>query len=98
MSFDYDRPFLGQDAMSLYMAVDPTASARYGSIVKAMELSNREYQHRYNKLAITNHMKAPPSSNRIFSGYLVVRKLGSPDQYETWMPNHVFDDLYRRVS
>jgi len=37
----------------------------------------------------------PPSSHRhIYLGYLVVRKLGTPDQYETWMPDLVFDELY----
>jgi hypothetical protein len=29
-------------------------------------------------------------------GYLVVRKLGTPDQYETWMPGKVFEELYEK--
>ena len=43
-------------------------------------------------------MKPPPSCGRIFPGYLVVRNLGKSDQYETWMPDHVFDELYERIE
>ena len=42
-------------------------------------------------------MKPPPGSQiHIMPGYLVVRKLGTPDQYETWMPDQVFKELYER--
>lgn len=30
-------------------------------------------------------------------GYLVVRKCGTEHEYETWMPGHVFDELYVAV-
>jgi hypothetical protein len=42
-------------------------------------------------------MKPPPGSHiHIMPGYLVVRKLGTPDQYETWMPDVVFEELYEK--
>ena len=39
-------------------------------------------------------MKPPPGTGRIFDGYLVVRKLGTSGQYETWMPALAFEDVY----
>ena len=40
-------------------------------------------------------MKPPPGSHiHIMPGYLVVRKIGTPQQYETWTPDSVFDELY----
>lgn len=98
MAYDFDKAFLPQDEMQLYTAIDPKARDLYGHQVRAMELSNREYQHRFNKFSRSNNMKPPPSSGRIFAGYLVVRKLGSPDQYETWMPDHIFDEVYARID
>ena len=29
-----------------------------------------------------------------YLSYLVVRKVGTPEQYQTWMPSPVFDELY----
>jgi hypothetical protein len=29
-------------------------------------------------------------------GHLVVRRLGTSGQYETWMPSDVFEELYER--
>lgn len=95
MSYDYDRPYLDQQAMPHYTATDATVEARYGKTVKATEFSNVEYKTRYGRLKQVNNMKPPPSCGRIFSGYLVVRNLGTPAQYETWMPDHVFEEIYR---
>ncbi|WP_421885024.1 hypothetical protein [Methylibium sp.] len=39
-------------------------------------------------------MKPPPSTGRIFPGYVVIRRLDEPDQYETWIPDLGFDDSY----
>ena len=27
-------------------------------------------------------------------GYLVVRRIGTAGQYETWMPDQIFEELY----
>ena len=51
--------------------------------------------YRYTKFSSSRRMQPPPSAHRhIYLGYLVVRKVGTPEQYETWMPDHVFDELY----
>jgi hypothetical protein len=93
--YDYDRPFVSQMALQAYTAIDATEGARYGKTVKAAPLSNIEYKTRYSHLESENNMKPPPSCGRIFMGYLVVRKYGTPEQYETWMPEHVFEELYQ---
>ena len=93
--YDYDRPYISQDALSYYTAVDSVAAAKYGKTVKATQLSNSEYVSRFHRLGTQNNMKPPPSIGRKFSGYLVVRRMGTPDQYETWMPEDVFEELYR---
>ena len=61
-----------------------------------MELSNRKYGHRYSKLSRSRTMKSPPSSVRIFAGYIVVKNLDTEREYETWMPDYVFDDIYKK--
>jgi hypothetical protein len=93
--YDYDRPYIGQEALPCFTAMDSVTAARYGKTVKAIRLSNSEYNSRFNRLGTQNNMKPPPSIGRKFSGYLVVRKLGTTDQYETWMPEDVFGELYR---
>jgi hypothetical protein len=92
--FDYERPYIAQGAMRTFRAIDPEVASRYGFLVKAADLSNREYGIRFNRFARENNMKPPPSAGRIFAGYLVVRRLGTKDQYETWMPYQVFEDAY----
>ena len=94
VGYDFCRPYVSQDTFTLYRAIDEATAAHYGDLVRATILSNAEYATRYLKLRRTNKMRPPPSHLRIFSGYLVVRKLGQPDQYETWMPEHVFEELY----
>jgi len=93
--YDYDRPYVGQEALLNYTAKDAVTAARYGKTVKAIQLSNSEYNSRFNRLSNQYNMKPPPDRGRIFSGYLFVRKLGTAEQYETWMPEEAFDDLYR---
>ena len=92
--FDSDRPFIPQDGMPIYVATDADTASEYGRTVKAIELSNIHYKIRFGKLHRANNMKPPPSCGRIFMGYLVVRRLGTKQQYETWMPDHVFEELY----
>ena len=94
MPYDYQRPFVERNGLREYVATDRTVSRRYGSVVIATELSNKEYKIRYDRLHNEHQMKPPPSSLRIFPGYLVVRNLGTPHEYETWIPDHAFDDIY----
>ena len=93
-AYDHDRPFIRQDDMRTYVAIDEETASDFGRTVKATELANVEYKIRFGKLENENNMKPPPSCGRIFMGYLVIRRLGSKQQYETWMPDHVFGELY----
>jgi len=94
MSFDYERPYLDANALPRFRAIDREEARRYGEFVRACELSNTQYDQRYQRLAKQNNMRPPPSHGRIFSGYLVVRRIDQRDQYETWMPDHVFEEIY----
>jgi len=96
--YDFDRPFISQEAMAVYRATDRETASRYGSQVKAAPLSNAEYRTRFLRLKVSNNMRGPPDGGRIFPGYLVVRNLGTKDQYETWIPDGAFEDLYELVS
>lgn len=81
--------------MDSYNARDKETARKYGKTVKAVTITNREYRQRFDKLAGKHSMKPPPGSAiHIMMGYLVVRKVGTPRQYETWMPDDVFDELY----
>ncbi len=94
-----ERPFVSLEQMKIYAARDRDTARKYGTMVKAAEISNRDYGYRYSKFSSTRTMQPPPSSHmHIFLGYLVVRKLGTPDQYETWMADHVFEELYEAKS
>jgi hypothetical protein len=90
-----ERPFVALERMASYFARDRQTAQKYGPIVKAVEISNRDYSYRYKKYSSSQAMKPPPSSHiHVYLGFLVVRKLGTPGQYETWMPSDVFDELY----
>jgi hypothetical protein len=94
-----ERPFAPLEEMTVYSARDRDTARKYGPIVKAAEISNRDYGYRYNRFSSSRKMQPPPSSHmHIYLGYLVVRKLGTPDQYETWMPDHVFEELYEATG
>jgi hypothetical protein len=92
--YDFERPFISQDALTTYVATDRDIASQYGKTVKATQLSNIEYKLRFARLGRMNNMRPPPSFGRIFGGYLVVRKCGTPHQYETWMPDHAFEEAY----
>jgi len=94
--YDYDRPFVKQTELEQFISTDKETRKKYGQIVLAKELSNIEYKTRFSKLKSENNMKPPPSCGRIFPGFLVIRKLNQSGQYETWMPDHVFDELYTK--
>lgn len=94
---DFNRPFLDLDSMDLFTAVRQKEARMFGRTVRAFPLSNREYLHRFHDLGTKNNMKPPPGSGiHIMMGYLVVRNLGTPRQYETWMPDDVFEELYEK--
>ena len=92
--YDFERPYIEHAAMTRSTARDQATADMYGEVVLSTTLSNMEYKLRFERMSTSRAMRPPPSSLRIFSGYLVVRKLGQPDQYETWMPDHLFEDLY----
>lgn len=94
--YDYDRPYITVQAMDDYVAIDPDVARDYGMKIKATELSNSEYHARFLRFGTENNMRPPPSAGRKYVGYLVVRKLGLKKQYETWMPDHVFEELYMK--
>ncbi len=96
--YDFNRPMIKAVALEKFVATDKDVSRRYGNVVKATDLSNVEYKIRFGKLKNKNNMKSPPSCGRIFPGYLVIRKLGSPGEYETWMPDHVFEEIYKPLE
>ena len=93
-----ERPFISLEQMGSYSALDRETAEKYGPIVKAAPVSNRDYKYRHEKYSSSRSMQPPPSSHmHIYLGYLVVRRLGTPEQYETWMPNHVFEELYEVI-
>ena len=90
-----ERPFVAVEKMEYYSARDQRTAQQYGPLIKAAAISNRDYKYRYEKFSSSRVMQPPPSSNmHIYLGFLVVRKLGTPKQYETWMPCQVFEELY----
>ena len=95
--YDFDRPYIDAAMLPLFTAVDRDEAARFGRTVKAISMSNSEYAARHARMARSNNMKEPPSYGRKFPGYLLVRKLGQPDQYETWIPDHAFEEIYEPV-
>ena len=94
MAYDFERPFIDSAQLPTYVATNIEEARHYGKSVRAIEMSNAEYSARYRKLSADRTMKPAPSHNRIFTGYLVVRKIGTKDEYETWMPEHVFEEIY----
>jgi hypothetical protein len=96
--YDFERPFIDATVLPQYRATDEEVARRYGRMVRATEMSNSEYATRYGRLAASNNMKDPPSHGRIFGGYLVIRKLGTSAQYETWIPDHAFEEIYAPLA
>lgn len=94
MAYDFDRPFVDSKQLPNYLATDIEEARLYGGTVRAVEMSNAEYSARFRKLSVDLTMKPPPSHGRIFPGYLVVPKIGTKAEYETWMPDHVFEEIY----
>lgn len=96
--YDFNRPYISTDKLTLFRAIDHEVARRYGKQVKATEMSNVEYKQRFDRLSSTQSMKPPPSTGRIFPGYLVIRCVGGSDEYETWIPDMGFEDSYEPIS
>lgn len=94
----FEDHLIGQESFSEFEALDDEVAAKYGRLVKAHPMTNRAYGRRHLELAEQNNMKPPPSSDRIFPGYVVIRNLGRKGQYETWMPDEAFEDTYKARS
>lgn len=94
MSFDFDYPYLDASKLPRFKAIEAETVKKYGPYVLAAEMSNAQYGLRFSRLREANNMRTPPSHHRIFAGYLVVRRPGGASQYETWMPDYVFEELY----
>jgi hypothetical protein len=97
-AYDFDRPYVPRERLRAYRATDAEVAARYGTTVKAIEMSNSEYRQRYGRMSGERRMKPPPSAGRTFPGYLVLRRLDFPDEYETWMPDHAFEAIYELLA
>jgi hypothetical protein len=98
MAHDFSRPFVDALQLPIYEALDMEEAREYGKTVRATAMSNVEYSERHKKFASSRTMMRVPSHHRIFPGYLVVRKMGTKNEYETWMPDHVFEELYVAVQ
>jgi hypothetical protein len=96
MPHDHNKQYLPNSEFKEFISTENDVAKKYGKIVRAMLLSNREYQHRFDKLNTKYKMKEPPLSGRIFRGYIVVRNIGKKSEYETWMPDHVFEEIYSK--
>lgn len=95
--YDFNKPFVDSGSLPIFRAIDAEVASRYGTTVRATQMSNSDYARRHTRLAQSNNMKPPPSHGRIFDGYLVVRKIDTSSQYETWIPDHAFDEIYAPI-
>jgi hypothetical protein len=98
VSYDPNRPFWDLDQMSVYEAINAETAKESGPRVKAMVLSNVQYMARVARFGSERRMRSPQHNLRVILGYLVVRRLGTPRQYETWMTEDLFEELYREAS
>ena len=96
MPHDHNKKYLPNSEFEEFISIEHNVTKKYGKIVRAMLLSNREYQHRFDKLNTKYKMKEPPLSGRIFRGYIVVRNVDKKSEYKTWMPDHVFEEIYSK--
>jgi len=98
MSYDFNRPMISIELMDAYKAIDSKTARSFGKTVKATFFSNADYNTHYGRLSEKQRMNFPPSAKRIFPGYIVVRNLGKENQYETWTPDMVFEELCQKVE
>ncbi len=79
------------------MAIDVDTKLDYGQHVRATEFSNVEYKIRFDRLEGRNNMNVPPDCENVSPGYLVVGRPGTRNQFEDWIPDHVFEEIYKKV-
>jgi len=96
MPYDFNKKYSPNSEFDEFIAIENDTAKKFGKTVRAILLSNREYQHRYDKLHIEQKMKNPPLSGRIFQGYIVVRNIGKKSEYETWIPDSTFEEIYSK--
>ena len=77
-----ERPWVTREQMALFKARDRKTAKLYGPTVAAAEIANVDFKLRYAKFSRERKMSDPPSCGRIFMGYLVVRRLNTPEEYE----------------
>ena len=93
-----ERPWVTREQMALFKARDQKTAKLYGPTVAAAEIANVDFKLRFARFSGERKMSDPPSCGRIFMGHLVVRRLNTPEEYETWMPSEVFDELYEPIA
>jgi hypothetical protein len=98
MSHDFTRPLISVAEMEDYFAVHDEIAVRHGRLVKAIAMSNREYCARHAQLSAHHTMVAPSGCMKIYHGYLVVRNVGTAEQFETWIPDDAFAAMYARAE
>lgn len=84
--------------MAVYVARNRDVARKHGKSVLAAPLSRNEFRDRFNggkDSAQVDESQAPLAHPD--TGYIVVRKLNTPDQYVMWMPAEVFARHYRPV-
>ena len=98
IEFENSKPFTSQKLTETFVAIDIDKILDNGQHVRATALSNLEYKIRFGRLEKKYNMKAPPNCEESSPGYLVIGKLGTPKQYETWIPDHLFDGIYEKIK
>lgn len=81
-----------------FVAINVDALLDHGQHVRAIELSNVDYKIRFDRLGIRNNMNAPPDCQNFTSGYLLIGKPGARNQFEDWLPDHEFENIYKKVK
>lgn len=99
--YEHHKPFTRLKSTRTFMsfvAIDVDAIPDYGQHVRATELSNVDYTIRFDRFESRNSMNAPPDCKNFTSGYLVIGKPGTRNQFEDWLPDHVFEQIYKKVK
>ena len=64
MTYDFNRPLTDSSSLPLFVAIDAYVASDFGLKVRAMEMSNAEYDVRYKKISGTSKMKPPPRDRK----------------------------------
>jgi hypothetical protein len=99
-TYEKYRPFTSQNSIETFVAfvaIEVDTILDWGQHIRATEFSNVDYKIRFERLESRNNMKAPPRCDIVSSGYLVVGNPGAREQFEDWIPDHEFDELYEKI-